>query len=249
MARSRTGGPRTTGLKHPLPIYSCNNPSNCKNRHPRPQSTQSSQALTGCCNPSHGKMSPVTPAQRPQRTLRVSLHVPRQLHRQHGVYKRGDDGSIQVAHGSKALQQQQPQRHPVFLQQQRMRSNHAPDKGSLYGDRHTWEKLLLLGQLHTLLELTVTPAALLPCQQCHRTPSQMPFRTGLVQVVACCPLLSDTPQHPAPGSDTEMKAECSEACCAVAGDLGRMGESLQPQQHPTTARSRKKQSKATLHRH
>lgn len=45
----------------------------------------------------------------PHLTLRVCLHVPGQLHRQHGRHQRGDDGCIKAAHGPKAFEEQQAQ--------------------------------------------------------------------------------------------------------------------------------------------
>lgn len=51
----------------------------------------------------------------PRLTLRVSLHVPRQLHRQHRRHECGDDGRVQAAHGAEALEEQQPQGRPVLL--------------------------------------------------------------------------------------------------------------------------------------
>lgn len=54
-------------------------------------------------------------ANRPRLTLRVCLHVPRQLNRKHRRHKCGDDGGVQAAHGTKALEQQESQRCPVLL--------------------------------------------------------------------------------------------------------------------------------------
>lgn len=50
-------------------------------------------------------------------TLGVGLEVPGQFHGQDGVEQGGDESRTQAAHGTKHLEQQQPQRHTVLLQQ------------------------------------------------------------------------------------------------------------------------------------